>query len=168
MLQHIDATFHLLRRRKHYYKDMYATNTCIMSTLFAQMAFGRWKSRDPNKVYIWGDKMMMYLIGHSQQYLESWQGKEFICFVLGIEESKHWVAVVVSVISWELLVYNCDITVTPDDILNGIMTPFTEIIPSLMRQSGLFDWCDELAGDQPQPMSFRRSPPNVVPQTKSK
>ena len=77
-------------------------------------------------------------------------------------------AVVVSVMEWEMQVYDCDITVTSDDVLNGIMTPFTEIIPSLMKQSGLFDWCRELEGEQPQPMSFRRLPPDVVPQTKSR
>lgn len=70
--------------------------------------------------------------------------------------------------TWELLVYDCDISMTPDVVLNNIMTPFTSIILSLMRQSGLFDRCDELQGDQLQLMSFRRAPPDAVPQTKSR
>ena len=168
MFQHIDAALHLLRRRKHFFQDMYASKTCVLSTPFSQMVVGRWKSRDSDKVYIWSDEIMMFVVGDPDQFLESWGGKEFICFVLCIEERNHWVAVVVSVMEWEMQVYDCDITVTSDDVLNGIMTPFTEIIPSLMKQSGLFDWCRELEGEQPQPMSFRRLPPDVVPQTKSR
>ena len=86
--------------------------------------------------------------------MESWKDMEYIYFVLGIEESKHWVAVEICVGTWEMVVYDCNIFVTPEDLFKEIMYPFTKLIPSLMRKSRLFSWSEELQGDEPKPMSY--------------
>lgn len=168
--QHIDAALHLLRRRMKYYKGMFRDDAAIVSIPFAQMALGRWKplTLEEKTKYIWGDEMMMYLIGDDKQWLQSWAGKEYIYFVLGIDESKHWVTVEVSLYAWQMSIYDCDHSVTPDAVLNEIMGHYTELIPHMMRQSGLFDWCSERLGAQPEPMHYARASTDEVPQTKSR
>lgn len=81
------------------------------------MALGRWGHRDHAKEYIWGDEMMMFIVGDEHQYLQSWASKDYIYFFLGIEESKHWVVVEVCLGSWEMVIYDSDHFVNLDAVL---------------------------------------------------
>ena len=110
----------------------------------------------------------MYLIGDDKQCLRSWAGKEYIYFIMGIDESKHWVTVEVFLSAWEMSIYDCDHSVTTDAVLNEIMGHCTELLPHTMRQSGLFDWCSERLGAQPVTMTYARASTNEVAQTKSR
>ena len=170
LCQHIDAALHLLRRRMKYYKGMFRDDAAIMSIPFAQMALGRWKPLDleEKKKYIWGDEMIMYLIGDDKQFLQSWAGNDYIYFILEIEESQHWVTVEVSLTAWEMSIYDCYHSVTTDAVLNKIMGHFTELLHHMMSHSGLFDWCAERLSAQPVPMTNARASTDKVPQTKSK
>ena len=142
MSQHIDAALHLLRRRMKYYNEVFRSDAVIMSTPFVQMALGRWKPLDleEKKKYIWGDEMIMFLIGDDKQFLQSWAGKDYIYFILAIEESQHWVTVEVCLTAWEMSIYDCNHSVTTDAVLNEIMGHFTQLLPHMMCQTGLFDW----------------------------
>ena len=139
-----------------YYNSMFQDDAAIMSIPFAQMALGRWKplTLEEKTKYIWGEEMMMYLVGDDKQWLQSWADKEYIYFVLGINESKHWVTVEVCLTAWEMSIYDCDHSVTTDAVFHEIMGHYTELLPHMMRQSGLFEWCSERLGAQPVPMTY--------------
>ncbi|KAM6564141.1 hypothetical protein CsatB_024139 [Cannabis sativa] len=172
---HLDAAFHLMRRRQHFYPESYPNRCVIMPCIFPAGVIARWEAAgDDQANYQWDESILDLIRGDESQFLASWKNKERIYMALYFDGAKHWVALEIDLDHWLLNIFDSSLgSISPNE-LNRHLAMWEKLLPNLLLQAGLFESHDmillpQLTASESQVRNFTSKVMDraVVPQTKT-
>ncbi|XP_060961556.1 uncharacterized protein LOC133031843 [Cannabis sativa] len=173
---HLDAAFHLMRRRQHFYPESYPNRCVTMPCIFPAGVIARWEAAgDDQANYQWDESILDLIRGDESQFLASWKNKERIYMALYFDGAKHWVALEIDLDHWLLNIFDSSLgSISPNE-LNRHLAMWEKLLPNLLLQAGLFESHDmillpQLTASESQVRNFTSKVMDraVVPQTKTR
>lgn len=154
-MQHIEEALFCIRKRSQKYVDLFDQKIAILDCHFSQWLEGHSKAffeKADYKDYEFSEFFIRYVDGLKPLRSTAWENVHKIYIPLNVG-NKHWVALVVNLDDWEILVLDCNIAMYTDTELEQYLNPFQWMIPYLLRQSGKFKKYNHKI---PQPFLYKR------------
>ncbi|XP_060964078.1 uncharacterized protein LOC133033377 [Cannabis sativa] len=139
---HLDAAFHMMRRRQHFFPELYPRKCTVMPSWFTSSLRGRWdawKSNTDHDGFVWDESILELLRGDPNQFLPSWKGMECIYMSMFLNRPKHWIAMEVNLELWKIFLFDSSLGSLTKDELNSLMDVWCPLLAELVDQCGVCD-----------------------------
>ncbi|XP_060965676.1 uncharacterized protein LOC133034581 [Cannabis sativa] len=174
---HLDAAFHMMRRRQHFFPELYPRKCTVMPSWFTSSLRGRWdawKSNTDHDGFVWDESILELLRGDPNQFLPSWKGMECIYMSMFLNRPEHWIAMEVNLELWKIFLFDSSLGSLTKDELNSLMDVWCPLLAKLVDQCGVCDthymvMVPQMTASESQvrPFDWEMMDNKVVPQTKS-
>ena len=156
----------MLRRRRLAFPDVYRQNVVVMNNLFSQTVSSMLPIYQKNEKGMWDDIIKM-MKGTEKQYLAPWTGIDTVYWIQNYN-SVHWYVIEASISRWCFTVYDSNVTVISEKVMEGLMEPWCILFPHLLWTSKLFPDVPQLRlqpGKKRPRFNWRRMQQDDLPQT---